>query len=308
MGSPPVEPWGTKFQVEQLTELADLVAASTGRGSSSREYRGVLRSFALFATAHGGSAPQDLSPTLLLRYQVELSRLAPTTRHHRLLLLRQFLRYLERSGLCQRGLPEMLRIQPLAPHHPLPAISLGEQRRLIQAAPDERSRLLVWLLLGTGARISELLSCRRSSYQEGLLHLCGKTGTRAVPLPEGLRRELEAHLGAGGSGDGPLFRSRQGQLSDRRARELLRECCRRAGLPPLSPHDLRHAACSRWLRAGIPVVVVARTLGHSRPSTTWNHYASVTAQDLSRGLSADPLELAGEEPGPPSPPIPGGPG
>ncbi|MDA8393686.1 MAG: tyrosine-type recombinase/integrase, partial [Candidatus Dormibacteraeota bacterium] len=113
---------------------------------------------------------------------------------------------------------------------------------------------------------------------------------------------------SGGSGDGPLFRSRQGQLSDRRARELLRECCRRAGLPPLSSHDLRHAACSRWLRAGIPVVVVARTLGHSRPSTTWNHYASVTAQDLSRGLSADPLELAGEEPGPSSPPIPGGPG
>ena len=284
--------------MDKLSDLADLFAASTGLESSSREYRGVLRSFTSFAEARGARSARALRPTLLLRYQAELSRLAPSTRHHRLLLLRQFLRYLERSGLCPGGLPEVLRIQPLAPHHPHPAISVPEQRRLIRAAPDHRSRLLVWLLLGTGARISEVLSCRRSSYQEGLLYLCGKTGTRAVPLAEGLRRELEAHLLAGGSLDGPLFRSRQGQLSDRRARELLADCCQRAGLPPLSPHDLRHAACSRWLRAGIPVVVVSRTLGHSRPSTTWNHYASVTAQDLSRGLSADPLELEeeGQEP------------
>ncbi len=284
--------------VDQLPDLADLFAASTGRASSSREYRSVLRSFAAFATERGEGLPDQLSPTLLLHYQAQLAQLAPTTRHHRLLLVRQFLRYLERSGLCQRGLPEVLRIQPLAPHHPRPAISLSEQRRLIQAAPDQRSRLLIWLLLGTGARISEVLSCRRSSYQEGLLYLCGKTGTRTVPLQEGLRGELEAHIQAAGEGDGPLFRSRQGQLSDRRARELLLDCCQRAGLPPQSPHDLRHAACSRWLRAGIPVVVVSRTLGHSRPSTTWNHYASVTAQDLSRGLSADPLELdgAGREP------------
>ena len=285
--------------METLQEVADLFAASTGRASSSREYRSVLRSFAAFATDRGEGSPDQLSPTLLLHYQAELTRLAPTTRHHRLLLVRQFLRHLERSGLCQRGLPEVLRIQPLAPHHPRPAISLSEQRRLIQAAPDQRSRLLIWLLLGTGARISEVLSCRRSSYQEGLLYLCGKTGTRSVPLQEGLRRELEAHIQGTGGRDGPLFRSRQGQLSDRRARELLLDCCRRVGLPALSPHDLRHAACSRWLRAGIPVVVVSRTLGHSRPSTTWNHYASVTAQDLSRGLSSDPLELVGEGAAPP---------
>ena len=285
--------------MDQLRDLAELFAASTGRASSSREYLGVLRSFAAFATAWGEGSPSQLSPTLLLHYQAQLGRLAPTTRHHRLLLVRQFLRYLERSGLCQRGLPEVLRIQPLAPHHPRPAISVAEQRRLIQAAPDQRSRLLIWLLLGTGARISEVLSCQGSSYQEGLLYLCGKTGTRSVPLQEGLRRELEAHIAAAGGGDGPLFRSRQGQLSDRRARELLLDCCHRAGLPPLSPHDLRHAACSRWLRAGIPVVVVSRTLGHSRPSTTWNHYASVTAQDLSRGLSSDPLELEGWEAGSP---------
>lgn len=275
-----------------LSELALLFAASTGRQSSAHEYQGVLGSFTRFAGAEGAQLAPELNLTILLRYQAGLARFAPSTRHHRLLLVRQFLRYLERSRLCEEGLSQGIRLQPLPQHHPGPAISLAEQRRLIAAAPAGRDRMLIWVLLGTGARISELLSCQRSSYQEGLLHLSGKTGTRAVPLPVGLRSELEAYLAGGG--DQPLFLSRQGRLSDRRAREILAACCRRAGLPPLSPHDLRHAACARWLRAGIPLVVVSRILGHSRPSTTLDHYASVTALDLSRGLSADPLEGGGE--------------
>jgi integrase len=279
---------------EELTveELVELFAASTGRPSSSREYRGVLLSFSRFAGERGVTRGLDLDFPLLLAYEASLTRLAPSTRHHRLLFLRQFLRFLERSRLVREGLSRGLRVQPLPAHHPQPAISLEQSLRLISAAPDGRAQLLLLLLLGTGGRISELLRCDLSSYQEGLLHLSGKTGTRAVPLSPGVRDRLEAEITRRGAEDGsaPLFRSRQGRLSDRRAREILALCCQRAGLPPLSPHDLRHAACARWLRAGIPLVVVSRTLGHARPSTTLDHYASVTALDLERGLAADPLD------------------
>ena len=275
-----------------VQELVELFAASTGRLSSSREYRGVLLSFSRFAEERGVSRGQELDFPLLLAYEASLGHLAPSTRHHRLLFLRQFLRFLERSRLTRAGLSEVLRVQPVPAHHPSPAISLEQSLRLISAAPDQRAQLLVLLLLGTGARISELLRCDLSSYQEGLLHLFGKTGTRAVPLSPLVRGRLEAEIARRGEGDSssPLFRSRQGRLSDRRAREILALCCQRAGLPQLSPHDLRHAACARWLRAGIPLVVVSRTLGHARPSTTLYHYASVTALDLERGLAADPLD------------------
>ena len=275
-----------------VQELVELFAASTGRLSSSREYRGVLLSFSRFAEERGVSRGQDLDFPLLLAYEASLGPLAPSTRHHRLLFLRQFLRFLERSRLTREGLSLGLRVQPVPTHHPHPAISLEQSLKLISAAPDQRAQLLVLLLLGTGARISELLRCDLSSYQEGLLHLFGKTGTRAVPVSPLVRSRLEAEISRQGDGDGssPLFRSRQGRLSDRRAREILALCCQRAGLQPLSPHDLRHAACARWLRAGIPLVVVSRTLGHARPSTTLDHYASVTALDLERGLAADPLD------------------
>ncbi len=275
-----------------VEELADLFARSTGKASSSREYRGVLLAFSRFARAKGVVLCADVDFPLLLAYQAHLSDLAASTRHHRLLFLRQFLRFAERSRLTRPGLAEQVRLQPLPPHHPQPAISLDQSLRLVSAAPDQRARLLVLLLLGTGARISELLACDLSSYQDGLLYLSGKTGTRAVPLAPGLQVRLEAEILARGAevDSVPLFTSRQGRLSDRRARELLASCCQRAGLPLQSPHDLRHAACARWLRAGIPLAIVSRTLGHSRPSTTLDHYASVTAHDLERGLSADPLE------------------
>ena len=275
-----------------LLELAELFARSSGRASSTREYRGVLRSFCLFAAEAGVTSTRQLDLPLVLAYQGSLARLAPSTRHHRLLLVRQLLRFGEQARLTPPGLAAGVRIQPLPPHHPEPAISLEQSRQLLAAATDRRSRLLVWLLLATGARISELLACNLSSYQDGLLYLCGKSGSRAVPLSPRIRLQLEAELASrhGEPPTAPLFRSRQGRLSDRRARELLAACCDRAGLPRQSPHDLRHAACARWLTAGIPLAVVSRTLGHSRPSTTLDHYAAVTARDLERGLSADPLE------------------
>jgi hypothetical protein len=40
----------------------------------------------------------------------------------------------------------------------------------------------------------------------------------------------------------------------------------------------------------VPLLLVSKALGHARPSTTLDHYASVVSQDLEQGLSLDPLE------------------
>jgi hypothetical protein len=43
-------------------------------------------------------------------------------------------------------------------------------------------------------------------------------------------------------------------------------------LPVIRFHDLRHTAASLMLNHDIPVLVVSRTLGHSRPSITLDVY------------------------------------
>ena len=48
---------------------------------------------------------------------------------------------------------------------------------------------------------------------------------------------------------------------------------RNAGLPEIRFHDLMHTAATLMISNGIPVVVVSKILGHSKPSVTMNIYA-----------------------------------
>ena len=272
----------------------ELFSSAANQESSKSEYRGVLRSLLRHCEREGVECCSELRFPHLYSYQASIAYLASSTRHHRLLLIRQFLRFLEGCGWCEPGLDKAIRLQPLPPHHPQPALSLEDQVRLISAASSQRTRLLVSLMLATGARPGELLHCDLGSVKDGQLQLRGKTGERWIPLPLSLRQELEAEISErqGEGPEAPLFRSRQGRLSRRRFRELLDDCSQRAGIPKTSPHQLRHAACARWLRAGVPLLLVSKALGHARPSTTLDHYASLISKDLEEGLALDPLEQA----------------
>ncbi|HUC15888.1 MAG TPA: tyrosine-type recombinase/integrase [Acidimicrobiales bacterium] len=58
-----------------------------------------------------------------------------------------------------------------------------------------------------------------------------------------------------------------------------------AGLPVLRLHDLCHTWATLALAAGVDVTIVARTLGHSSPATTWATYQHVVT-----GMQADAAE------------------
>jgi len=133
-----------------------------------------------------------------------------------------------------------------------------------------------------------------------VLTVGGKSGTRALLLPFPCRVAVGSYLLSRGGPppQAPLLASRQGRLSRRRALEELRLCCERAGIPPVTPHRLRHSCAARWLSAGVPLALVAQQLGHRRPSTTLDHYSSLLPVDLERGLRADPLLWEEGEPGP----------
>jgi integrase len=105
-------------------------------------------------------------------------------------------------------------------------------------------------------------------------------GVRRIPLPMDLRDDLIAlRLASPFSGDkDPIFASSTGaplqhrNVSARgfnRARDS-------AGLPHhLTFHDLRHAAVSRLIAAGLDPVTVAKLVGHDDPNITLRRYAHV---------------------------------
>jgi integrase len=58
-------------------------------------------------------------------------------------------------------------------------------------------------------------------------------------------------------------------------RRDLREVLKRAKVPRLRFHDLRHAHASHLLKQGVPVKVVQERLGHATPAVTLGIYAHV---------------------------------
>jgi integrase len=58
-------------------------------------------------------------------------------------------------------------------------------------------------------------------------------------------------------------------------RSVFRPLVKRAGVRPVTLHDLRHAHASHLLEAGVPVKVVSERLGHASVSITLSVYQSI---------------------------------
>jgi integrase len=96
--------------------------------------------------------------------------------------------------------------------------------------------------------------------------------TRRVPVPPELTEKLTSHLADfGAAADGRLFRGEKGRppaistyrkIWDRARRVALTDV-QYAGPLARRPYDLRHAAVSTWLSAGVPAPQVAEWAGHS---------------------------------------------
>ena len=95
---------------------------------------------------------------------------------------------------------------------------------------------------------------------------------RSIPIPPALTGLLRAHLKAyGTSPDGRLFRTARGRPLQDSAYSAVWQAARAAVFTPAQqasplarrPYDLRHAAVSLWLNAGVPATEVARRAGHS---------------------------------------------
>jgi integrase len=95
---------------------------------------------------------------------------------------------------------------------------------------------------------------------------------RSVPIPPALVALLRAHLKSyGTTPDGRLFCTARGGAVQDSAYSAVWQAARTAAFTtaqqasPLArrPYDLRHAAVSLWLNAGVPATEVARRAGHS---------------------------------------------
>jgi site-specific recombinase XerD len=240
--------------------------------------------FAAFCAGFGIDDPGEVEPLVLRRWIAELDSAgyARTSVARKASSLRRWFDTLARKGVIV-GDPAA-RLGTRSPGRRLPKVLRPDQVEALLVAAGEaeetglRDQAILELLYGAGARVSEVvgLDVDTCDLDQGLVRLLGKgSKERIVPLGEPAVdaivrwvHESRPHF-AGHAKPPALFLSADGtRLSDRAVRTLVDRAARRAGLPHVSPHTLRHSFATHLLEGGADVRSVQELLGHVSLSTT----------------------------------------
>jgi len=83
-----------------------------------------------------------------------------------------------------------------------------------------------------------------------------------------------------------LFPGREGALTPEQVRRVLTAWCKKANIPAISPHGLRHTFATSLLENGTDLRTVQELLGHKRIETTvvYTHVVNSRREDALEAL------------------------
>ena len=219
-------------------------------------------------------------------------------------VLRAALNQARKWNLVGRNVAELVE-SPRVRRFEIKPLTPEQARQLLDAAKGNRLEALCAVALACGLRVGEILGLRwqdvdleagrlaiRQSIQRqrgaGLVAVEPKTerSRRTIEVPAPLVAELKAHrvrqleerlvAGTRWRDGGLVFASAVGTgLEPRNLHRAFKAMLKRAGLPDIRFHDLRHSAASLMLAQGVPLRVVMEVLGHSSISLTADTYSHV---------------------------------
>jgi len=222
---------------------------------------------------------------------------APKTINNALVALVACLNDATRKGKLPRNPAAGVQRLP-ARHSERPYLRVTDIPRYLNACPASY-RPLAELLIATGMRISEALALSwndvdfdnsairvlRSAKRTGVGSTKGDRyrsvdfGPRIATVLRDLKARQEEHGDVGQErpvfpGPGRWESTSPAARMDRNtvSRSWHKAAIRRAGLPDMPLHSLRHTAAATWLTTGRPLMYVQRQLGHASITTTERCY------------------------------------
>lgn len=293
----PVEPPPTeveellvRYRVYLLRERG--LAASTVRG-----YADLVRPFlAGREQPDGGLELEQLTPADVIAFVLSQSRRCrPGSAKLMVTALRSLLGFLHVEGVLARPLQAAVPSVAGWRLSGLPrALEPAQVTRLLAAcdrrtAVGRRDFAVLTLLVRLGLRAGEVatLALDDVDWRRGEISVRGKADRRErLPLPVDAGEALAAYLRRGRpvplEGCRRLFlraRAPHRGLTSAGVTQIVVGAARRAGLPAVTAHRLRHTAATALLRAGAPLSEVGQVLRHRRALTT-AIYAKVDREAL----------------------------
>ena len=169
-----------------------------------------------------------------------------------------------------------------------------EIQTILISSDDYRLRFMMFLMNYTGLRISECLGLKYSDIHDGFVYVNqqyyeGKVvppkygSYRKLPVHPELEKALAVHKKRFSVEAEKnhyetefVFTTKVGALLDHRnVRRSLNRYYDRIGVPEKSPHTYRATFCTELCRAGVPLEVASKLMGHKSIEVTAKHYALV---------------------------------
>ena len=293
----PVVPAATPAEVllaEYRTYLEQERAATAGTVVNFTKYAGIfLRTFPRLGSDAAQQA--DLAAALGRLTAAEVvtfvtgwaSCRSPAYGQAMVYALRNLLRYLHARGLLSHALAEAVPTVPgWKPARPVRAVT-GQQMAALLACCDRHSAIgrrdyaIMLLLTRLGLRASEVagITLAGIDWRQGVLRVRGKGNILAeLPLPADVGEAMAGYLRRGRVRcDSPhLFVRTKApftRLAGTGITAVVQRACRRAGLPEVGPHRLRHAVAAQLRREGASLSEIAQLLRHQDERTTQRYAA-----------------------------------
>lgn len=169
-----------------------------------------------------------------------------------------------------------------------------EIQTILDNIQGHRLCFFIYILLYTGARISEAIALEHSDICDGVVHIkrqcyCGELkppkyhSVREVPIHEELWIAYQKHIEwqkqdmeKYGYETNLLFTTSTGNMYDPKSiRKSLKKFYDSHGMSYKSPHAYRATFCTQMCRCGIPIQVASSLMGHKSIEVTASHYTRV---------------------------------
>ena len=260
-------------------------------------YVGDVEGFQKYLTEKAVDTSQPLSRFSFVRYKQHLldNEYAIATINKKINSLKVYNDFLQKKGIVSESYIQLKRdrVQIAAGSEQIvTALSEEQVEKLLFYLEDhtkvsQRNKLIAYLLLYTGVRVSELVSIKLSDidYLASTLTVRGKGGKiREISLRQDVVHLIRSYVKE--ERVKSKFKDSEYLLLSQRApkvhryaiRDWLANISKELGFK-LHPHLFRHTFCTRLLKKGVDLTTVSKLAGHSTVNMTAKFYIQTTRQE-----------------------------
>jgi integrase len=169
-------------------------------------------------------------------------------------------------------------------------LSVAEAQRLINASDPEFRGLLI-AALTTGARFGELIRLRVSDYNPDAatiaIHKSKSGKPRYIQLNDEGADFFRQHCAGKARAELMFTHADASPWGPAHQGRPMREACAKAKIdPPMGFHGLRHSHASAAVMNGMPLLVLARNLGHRDERMVVQHYGHLSEDYIAETIKA----------------------